>query len=131
MNKYLVIFDIDGTLTQTVCSDSEAYKSAFKNYFKVDKTNDNWDGYRYSTDSGLAIELFEKHLNRSPEDDEIKVIKNNFISLFESNVRNNRALCRPLPGADIDYKKVKCTLKSGEEAWVYVSKENCNTDKAK
>ena len=45
-NKHLVIFDVDGTLTQTACMDLEAYISAFVEHFGINEINNNWGWIR-------------------------------------------------------------------------------------
>lgn len=106
MTNNLVIFDIDGTLTQTACLDSRTYSAAFMEYFGIDKINNNWAEYRYSTDSGFAIELFEKHVGRKPNLDEIQTIKNKFFNLLESQIRNNKLHCQPLLGAQTIFERI-------------------------
>ena len=80
MSNNLIIFDVDGTLTDTVCVDSDILLDAFVGYLGIEKLNDNWDEYKYSTDSGFVLEIFEKHIGRGPDANEIRKIKEDFFS---------------------------------------------------
>ncbi len=106
MSSNLVIFDIDGTLTQTGGVDLNAFTQAFIEYFEVDKINNNWAEYCYSTDSGIAMELFEKYLYRKPSVEEMQAIKNKFFDLLELQIRNNNSHCRPLLGAQTIFGRI-------------------------
>lgn len=106
MNRHLVIFDVDGTLTQTACMDSQAYITAFKEYLHLSEINSNWHEYRYSTDSGFAIELFEKHFQRKPREEEIQAIKLKFVSLLNRQIDDDPNCCQPLPGALTLFQKI-------------------------
>ncbi len=106
-NENLVIFDIDGTLTQTVHFDSEAFSKAFIECLNLNEINTNWHEYRYSTDSGFTLELFQKHINRPPSSAELKDLQQKFFSLLEEMMIKNPDCCRPVLGADLLFSKIQ------------------------
>lgn len=106
VTRNLVIFDVDGTLTKTTCMDSDAYITAFKEYLQLSEINSNWNEYRYSTDSGFAIELFEKHKNRLARDEEIQAIKQKFFSLLEEKIIADPTCCLAIPGANTVFQRI-------------------------
>ena len=106
MSNNLVIFDIDGTLTNTVCMDSDIFLNAFMNHLNINELNSNWYEYKYSTDSGFALEIFENHVGRLPADEEIDVIKEDFFNSLLSKITQNPASCDPVSGAETIFNEV-------------------------
>ena len=66
----LVMFDIDGTLTQTFAVDTECYVEAVREVAGFQSISTNWARYQHTSDSGILDELYRTHLGRSPSEDE-------------------------------------------------------------
>jgi hypothetical protein len=64
----LSIFDIDGTLTESVAVDEVCFVQAFRDMLGIERINTNWLDYHFQTDSGLALEICRNHLGRDPDD---------------------------------------------------------------
>lgn len=79
--RQLVIFDIDGTLTDTMGINTDAYAKTFLQCYGI-KINTNWSAYQYSTDSGFLIELFDVHFRRIPTTQETTTFKEIFFKHF-------------------------------------------------
>ena len=56
---HLVMFDVDGTLTQSTAADRSCYAQALSQHLDLQVDTD-WSTYRHITDSGIAQELFER-----------------------------------------------------------------------
>lgn len=106
-SQNLIIFDIDGTLTQTVNVDSEIFARAFLKHLSDIPINPDWDDYRYSTDSELALEIFERHIGREPTNQEISTIKNTFHAALENLFHQNAKACLPMPGAQTIFSDIE------------------------
>jgi phosphoglycolate phosphatase-like HAD superfamily hydrolase len=74
----LVIFDIDGTLTQTMKADTECFVRSC-GFADVDT---DWSRYKHATDSGVFHEIYEAHAGRSPSPIEISQFREHFVSLL-------------------------------------------------
>lgn len=86
-----VIFDVDGTLIQSVAVDAEMYDQAFANTFGVRLPTTDWTRYENATDSGIAAEaMAQLHLpsDRLPE------LRRRFVKLL-ATVES----ISPIPGA--------------------------------
>lgn len=94
----LTIFDIDGTLLDSVKADDACFIQAFKDLHQIDLGKANWNDFTHVTDSGLSQEVFEKYLNRPPHSQEIESFKSHFYQLL--SLRTNEFT--PVPGA-LDY----------------------------
>ena len=50
----LVVFDIDGTLTQTNEVDSRCFEEALRIVLGIEEFDTCWENYQFVTDSGVA-----------------------------------------------------------------------------
>jgi len=107
----LIIFDIDGTLTHTMELDSECYFEAFSGYLPYDKIDKNWLNYKYSTDSGLAVELFEKYTHSELSKNLLSKIKNNFFSLLKEKLEQDSMRCTPVLGVNEVFHELVINMK--------------------
>lgn len=66
----LIVFDIDGTLTETNQVDGLSFLEAWQRAFNIDHLSTVWSDYRQSTDSGIFDEVFTSKMHREalPED---------------------------------------------------------------
>jgi phosphoglycolate phosphatase-like HAD superfamily hydrolase len=78
----LVMFDIDGTLTQSAETDETCFVQALREVFGFDSINTDWASYRHCSDSGILEELFQQRLRRSPLATEISTFQPHFLSLL-------------------------------------------------
>jgi phosphoglycolate phosphatase-like HAD superfamily hydrolase len=84
----LVIFDLDGTLANTMQADEECFVQALSDVFGFKNINTDWSAYRHATDSGILHELFESRLNRVPSQTEVRQFQNQFVELLKKSTQN-------------------------------------------
>ena len=60
-----IIFDIDGTLTNTKAIDDRCFICSFYNVFKVDISNEDWSKIKHVTDWGITDEIVRRELDRN------------------------------------------------------------------
>lgn len=82
MSKHLVIFDIDGTIIDSVKTDDDCFMETFRNLYGIDLTGTDWNDFQHVTDSGLTREIFIQNFDRLPEVEEIEKIKTHFYGLL-------------------------------------------------
>jgi phosphoglycolate phosphatase-like HAD superfamily hydrolase len=78
----LVMFDIDGTLTQTYQADETCFVQALREVFGFTDINTDWASYLHCSDSGILEVLFQIRLGRSPLPAEISIFQAHFVSLL-------------------------------------------------
>jgi phosphoglycolate phosphatase-like HAD superfamily hydrolase len=78
----LVMFDIDGTLTETQEIDATCFVQALRDVFGFTDVNTDWSTYRHCSDSAILDELFELRRGRSPLPEEISACQARFVSLL-------------------------------------------------
>src|ERR1700730_15708480 len=95
----LVMFDIDGTLTQSDDVDSDCYAQAAADVLNLPQVDRDWSLYQNVTDSGIATEIIETHFGRKPFRGELDRIRIRFVELLHEALCANPTLCSPIPGA--------------------------------
>ena len=80
----LVIFDIDGTLTDTSKIDGECFLRACVEVFGFAGLDGDWSHYENVTDVGIFREIFESRTGRVPDSDETARFRRHFIDLLRS-----------------------------------------------
>jgi phosphoglycolate phosphatase-like HAD superfamily hydrolase len=75
----LIIFDIDGTLTNTKSVDDKCFKWAFEEIFGIDIECQNWEDLNNVTDWGITEEIILRDRNRLPTSKEYETLTANFI----------------------------------------------------
>jgi len=82
MKMNLVIFDIDGTLLNSVKTDDECFIQTIDQLYNIDLSESNWADFKNVTDLGLTNEIIEKHFKRLPSNEEVVSIKKYFYNLL-------------------------------------------------
>jgi phosphoglycolate phosphatase-like HAD superfamily hydrolase len=78
----LVIFDIDGTLTQTMNADAECFVRSLADVCGFTDVDTDWSRYRQATDSGIFQEIYEVRAGRSPSLIEVSQFRQHFVGLL-------------------------------------------------
>lgn len=78
----LVIFDIDGTLTQSNDLDNNAFLQALFEVFGFSAVSNDWTSYSHVTDACILKEVCQHHLNRIPFFDEVARFQKRFLELL-------------------------------------------------
>ena len=78
----LVIFDIDGTLTQTMNADAECFVRSLADVCGFTDVDTDWSRYKHATDSGVFHEIFKARAGRSPSPIESSQFRQHFVGLL-------------------------------------------------
>jgi phosphoglycolate phosphatase-like HAD superfamily hydrolase len=95
---HLVMFDIDGTLTETMKVDEECYVRSFKDVFGFVDIDTDWSQYSRTTDSGIFHDVFTSRIGRSPTAQEVSRFRQHFIKLLTA--ASSQSPSAPVAGAD-------------------------------
>jgi hypothetical protein len=60
----LVVFDIEGTLTQTGAIESECFIRSVRKVLGVENFETDWSQYQFVTDSGVVQEISQRYCDR-------------------------------------------------------------------
>jgi len=95
----LVVFDVDGTLTDTADVDSECFAAAIVEEFGIRDLNTRWSSYTEFTDSSIIEEVFEVHRGTGPTTDEISRLIERFVGILERAQAAEPERFAPIQGA--------------------------------
>ena len=95
---HLVMFDIDGTLTETMKVDEECFVRSFKDLFGFADIDTDWSHYPRTTDSGIFHDVFTSRIGRSPAAQEVSQFRQHFIQLPAA--ASSQSPFVPVAGAD-------------------------------
>lgn len=96
--KY-IIFDIDGTLTNTKKVDDKCFVKAFQQAFNINIGNFKWEDLKHVTDWGITEEIFQRDIGRTPNEAEYELMKSNFVSILKEEKERDQSQFNEITGA--------------------------------
>ncbi|WP_034994939.1 HAD family hydrolase [Beijerinckia mobilis] len=82
----LVVFDVDGTLIDSMAIGAECYIGAFNDHLPGARARADWENYRHVTDSGVAIELYQRHFGRMPTTQELRSFQDLYVERLKTRL---------------------------------------------
>jgi phosphoglycolate phosphatase-like HAD superfamily hydrolase len=95
---HLVVFDIDGTLTQTDSIDDVCYVAAVSEVLSIPGIDTDWTSYPHVTDSGILRQAVQSSLGRDVLSEEMDRVCRCFHGLLEDAFRRQPESCLPVEG---------------------------------
>jgi phosphoglycolate phosphatase-like HAD superfamily hydrolase len=95
----LVIFDVDGTLTNTNRVDGICFEQALKKEFGIPGISLKWERYMHTTDRGIATEVLTSYFNREPDNSELERIRASLLQALREAHRTDPRNFKEVPGA--------------------------------
>jgi phosphoglycolate phosphatase-like HAD superfamily hydrolase len=96
---HLVVFDIDGTLTNTNLEDGECYWRAICGLLGFSSEQPQWSGFRHVTDVGIASELCERHLRPKLTRADVEALGRRLTTLLEAALVDKDPRAYQIPGS--------------------------------
>ncbi len=81
-SMHLVMFDIDGTLTETMRIDEECYVRSLMDVFGFADIDTDWSRYPRTTDSGIFDDVFTSRIGKSPTAEDVSRFRQHYIRLL-------------------------------------------------
>ncbi len=96
---HLVIFDIDGTLTDTTRIDEAGFEQTLAEEFGLHDVSSDWSIYRHCVDSWIVSEVFQQRSGRPATIAELERFQQRFVRVLEAAYVRDATLFRPIVGA--------------------------------
>jgi len=103
----LIVFDIDGTLTDTNQVDGISFLEAWKIAYKISDLSTIWSDYEHSTDSGILEEVFTKRLGRQADEKDRRHFITTFVKILRGYTFSKPDLFSEVPGAKQILRQLK------------------------
>jgi phosphoglycolate phosphatase-like HAD superfamily hydrolase len=110
----LVMFDIDGTLTESNALDNESYLQALSEVFGFSEISTDWTSYSHATDACILREVCQRKLGRIPSAIEVETFQKCFLKLLTEDAAVNAI--NAIPGA---FTMLSRLLESSNHAVAY------------
>lgn len=102
-----IIFDIDGTLTNTKKVDDKCFIKAFEETFSLDIKNQKWEDFKNVTDWGITEEIIKREFGRLPRQDEYQLMISNFVDQLKSELTKDKLQFQEVKGAKEFFYELK------------------------
>lgn len=99
MRGQCVIFDLDGTLCDTVDVDDACYRETAAAALQVPADDVDWRSAPHHTDSGIARWLWERFRSRPPTREEVEAFQRDFFRRLEARRVEDGRRFLPIEGA--------------------------------
>jgi phosphoglycolate phosphatase-like HAD superfamily hydrolase len=96
---HLVMFDLDGTLTETSGLDTACFVRAAADALDIHEVDPDWDHYPHATDPGCFEQLVRVARGREPTPAETRRFRRRHFDLLREGARRDPASCRAVRGA--------------------------------
>ncbi len=102
----LVMFDIDGTLTETMKVDEECFVRSFAEVFGFTDIDTDWSHYPHVSDSGIFHEIYASRMGRPPTALDVSRFRRRFIELLDG--ASSQSPFASVAGADRLLSRLAC-----------------------
>lgn len=103
----LILFDIDGTLTDTKQVEDKCFFRAFELVFGLDIRQQQWADLKNVTDWGITEELIQKAFKRNPTQAEYDQMRNTFVKELEKERARDSEQFQEVKGAKVFFDFLK------------------------
>jgi len=94
----LLMFDLDGTLVDSLKIDRQLYARAVTEVLGIERFNTRWTTYRRITNTGILQEISETHRCRPVTAEELLRVEQTLLSLYRSACAGDSSI-QAIPGA--------------------------------
>jgi beta-phosphoglucomutase-like phosphatase (HAD superfamily) len=99
VSRTLVIFDVDGTLIDSMALEAACYGGALRAHLGLAFVDVDWSSYTEATDPGIVAELYRRHRGRPPAPRELAAFHDDFVAGLGAAIAADPASVAEIPGA--------------------------------
>lgn len=106
---HLVIFDLDGTLTQTFYGSDNSFLKALSRFIEVDKDYPYWNECKHLTDEAVFQHMFLKITSNVPTENDRSNMQDQFLVELMHKYKHTPGFFDEIPGAKRFIQSLKST----------------------
>ncbi|MCX5860195.1 MAG: HAD family hydrolase [Proteobacteria bacterium] len=95
----LVLFDLDGTLIESMKFDADCYVEAVRLVLGIVSVDTDWSHYHNVTDAGILAEIHRMNFHREIGRDPARKVKESFVRIIKARLQSEKIRLKPLRGA--------------------------------
>jgi len=95
----LIIFDIDGTMTNSQQVEDHCFKTAFLESLGIDIWSVEWHTLKHVTDLGISKELYFNKKHREISASELEAFRSRFVELLQTAYEEDESVFTEVPGS--------------------------------
>ncbi|MEM9324300.1 MAG: HAD hydrolase-like protein [Bacteroidota bacterium] len=114
---HLIVFDIDGTIVDSVGVDDECFIQTFLDLCDIDLSGIDWNTFEHVTDRGLTNEIFRTHFKRAPTEVEVARLKTYFYKLLRARAHAMTEIKGALHTLSTLMDRSDCTIAFATGGW--------------
>ena len=114
---HLIIFDIDGTILDSVDEDDKCFIQTFADLYQLDLGAVAWNDFKHVTDAWMMTTIFEQYFNRAPSAVELNQMKSHYYQLLDGVKNRFKAVNNALKFIELLYERTDCIIGFATGGW--------------
>ena len=127
----LIMFDVDGTLTDTCEAEVRLYVPAVREALGIAEIDTDWSTYKNYTDPGVTSEVVERAWGRQATPEELARVCARWVELVDEDFAKNPDACRAIPGArriiEAVRRRTDCAISIATGCWWELAERKLRT----
>ena len=119
----LIMFDVDGTLTDTCEAEVRLYVPAVREALGIAEIDTDWSTYKNYTDPGVTSEVVERAWGRQATPEELARVCARWLELVDEDFAKDPDACRAIPGArriiEAVRRRADCAISIATGCWYF------------
>ncbi len=95
----LVLFDLDGTLIESMKFDTDCYVEAVRRVLSISAVDTDWSHYHNVTDAGILAEIYRMNFRREIGRAPARKVRETFVRIIQARLQSEKIKLKPLRGA--------------------------------
>lgn len=114
---HLIIFDIDGTILDSVDEDDKCFIQTFSDLYQLDLGEVAWNDFKHVTDAWMTTDIFKQYFDRGPSAEELNQIKTRYYQLLDGVKHKFKAVNKALMFLELLHTRTDCIIGFATGGW--------------
>lgn len=114
---HLIIFDIDGTILDSVDEDDKCFIQTFADLYQLDLGAVAWNDFKHVTDAWMTTTIFKQYFDRAPSAEELYQMKSRYYQLLDGVQHRFKAVNNALKFIELLHARTDCIIGFATGGW--------------